>query len=168
MPYHSPHLRGTDAGALAALRELLAGRTEGLEALALEQFARGCSTRDVEATFAGEDGRPLLSKERRFGAHRAAVGRVRGLRHTRSLRDPPFVPVHRRHCRAAHAGFCRWGPAAVRCFQEDFDACIAQPQLPVSHRCMACTTNLLERLFGETLRRSKVASSVSGSANLQH
>ena len=60
------------------------------------------------------------------------------------------------------ARFQRQAPAAVRCFQEDFEACIAQLQLPVSHRRVARTTNLLERLFGETRRRSKVASTVSG------
>lgn len=60
------------------------------------------------------------------------------------------------------ARFQRQAPAAVRCFQEDFEACIAQLQLPVSHRRVARTTNLLERLFGETRRRSKVASTISG------
>ena len=60
------------------------------------------------------------------------------------------------------ARFERHAPTAVRCFEEDFDACIAQLQLPVGHRRVARTTNLLERLFGETRRRSKVAPSVSG------
>jgi transposase-like protein len=161
-------VRGTDAGVLTALRELLAGRTEGLEALAVELFARGCSTRDVEAAFTGEDGRSLLSKsavseltERLWAEYEAFA--------TRDLSEirPLYLCIDSIAERLM-PGFRRWGPAAVRCFQEDFDACIAQPQLPVSHRRMACTTNLLERLFGETLRRSKVASSVSGSANLQH
>ena len=61
VPYHPPQVRGSDAGALTALRELLAGRTEGLEALAVALFARGCSTRDVEAAFSAAHGRPLLS-----------------------------------------------------------------------------------------------------------
>jgi transposase-like protein len=38
------------------------GRTEELEALAVEMYARGLSTRDIEAVFAGADGRSLLSR----------------------------------------------------------------------------------------------------------
>jgi len=38
------------------------GRTEELEALAIEIYARGLSTRDIEAVFAGADGRSLLSR----------------------------------------------------------------------------------------------------------
>ena len=58
----APQVRGVDAGASKALRERLAGRTEGLEDLAVEMFARGCSTRDIEAMFRAEDGTALLSK----------------------------------------------------------------------------------------------------------
>lgn len=284
VPYHSPQVRGTDAGALAALRELLAGRTEGLEALAVELFARGCSTRDVEAAFTGEDGRSLLSKsavseltERLWAEYEAFATRdlseIRPLylfidgiaerltpgfqreavlcawaitwdgrkvllhiapgrkESTECCRE--FIEEMQRRClpapllvatdgaagliraveecfptalrqrclahkmrnlagklpediraefqaaaRAAYQApspamaralgedldtrFQRQAPAAVRCFQEDFEACIAQLQLPVSHRRVARTTNLLERLFGETRRRSKVASTISG------
>jgi transposase-like protein len=60
------------------------------------------------------------------------------------------------------ARFERQKPTAVHCFEEDFDACIAQLQLRVGHRRVARTTNLLERLFGKTRRRCKVAPSVSG------
>jgi putative transposase len=38
------------------------GRSEELEALAVEMYARGLSTRDIEAVFAGADGRRLLSR----------------------------------------------------------------------------------------------------------
>jgi hypothetical protein len=44
------------------IRELVRGRTEELEALALEMFARSLSVRDIEATFTDDNGRPLLSK----------------------------------------------------------------------------------------------------------
>jgi hypothetical protein len=44
------------------LREIIRGRTEELEALAVEMYARGLSTRDIEALFADEDGRSLLSR----------------------------------------------------------------------------------------------------------
>jgi transposase-like protein len=38
------------------------GRTEELETLAVEMYARGLSTRDIEAVFADTDGRSLLSR----------------------------------------------------------------------------------------------------------
>ncbi len=44
-------------------------------------------------------------------------------------------------------------PAAVKCFEDDFEACTAHLALPISHRRVARTTNLLERLFGEERRR---------------
>jgi len=47
-------------------------------------------------------------------------------------------------------------PAAVRCFEDDFEACIAHLRLPIAHRRVTRTTNLLERLFGEERRRTKV------------
>ena len=43
------------------LREIAGGRTEALEALAVEMYARGLSTRDIEGLFADEAGKPLLS-----------------------------------------------------------------------------------------------------------
>lgn len=52
-----------------------------------------------------------------------------------------------------------WGrelPSAAACFEEDFEACIAHLKLPVAHRRVTRTTNLLERLFGEERRRTKV------------
>ena len=282
--YQSPQVRGTDAGALAALRERLAGRTEGLEALAVEMFARGCSTRDIEAIFRAEDGTGLLSKsavaeltERLWEEYEAfatrelseinplylfidgiaerltpgfkreavlcawaitwegrkvllhiAPGRKESTEccrefiaemQRRGLPAPLLVATDgaagliraveecfptalRQRClahkmrnlaaklpediraefqtaarasyhapspamaRALHEDlverFERQAPAAVRCFQEDFEACIAQLQVPVSHRRVVRTTNLLERLFEEGRRRSKVAPSVAG------
>lgn len=47
-------------------------------------------------------------------------------------------------------------PAAVACFEDDFEACIAHLQLPIAHRRVCRTTNLLERAFGEERRRTKV------------
>jgi transposase-like protein len=38
------------------------GRTEELEALAVEMYARGLSTRDIEALFADKNGASLLSR----------------------------------------------------------------------------------------------------------
>ena len=62
----------------------------------------------------------------------------------RILRDE-FVKAHERAY-----------PTLVACFLDDFEACIVHLQLPVNHRRVARTTNLLERLFGEERRRTKV------------
>jgi len=47
-------------------------------------------------------------------------------------------------------------PSAVACFEDDFEACIAHLRVPIAHRRAIRTTNLLERLFGEERRRTKV------------
>jgi len=47
-------------------------------------------------------------------------------------------------------------PTATSCFQDDFAACITHLRLPIAHRRVIRTTNLLERLFGEERRRTKV------------
>jgi transposase-like protein len=60
--YSVPQLRDLDASALSELRQHLKGRTETLERLALEMYARGCSTRDIEEIFRTEEGRLLLSR----------------------------------------------------------------------------------------------------------
>jgi len=60
--YAVPQLRGVDVSEITAMRERLSGRTEALEGLALEMYARGCSTRDIEAIFRAEDGKLLISR----------------------------------------------------------------------------------------------------------
>ena len=47
-------------------------------------------------------------------------------------------------------------PSAATCFEDDFEACIAHLRLPIGHRRAIRTTNLLERMFGEERRRTKV------------
>ena len=47
-------------------------------------------------------------------------------------------------------------PSATACFEDDFEACIAHLRLPIGHRRAIRTTNLLERMFGEERRRTKV------------
>jgi putative transposase len=47
-------------------------------------------------------------------------------------------------------------PAVVQCFQDDFDAAIAHLRFPLRHRRVIRTTNLLERLFLEERRRTKI------------
>jgi transposase-like protein len=47
-------------------------------------------------------------------------------------------------------------PSAVKCFNEDFEACIVNLKYPSGHRKFIRTTNLLERAFEEEKRRTKV------------
>ncbi len=53
-------------------------------------------------------------------------------------------------------------PSAVACFRDDFEACIAQLRMPVNHRRVIRTTNLLERLFLEERRRLKIIPNAFG------
>jgi putative transposase len=47
-------------------------------------------------------------------------------------------------------------PSAIKCFQEDFEACISHMLFPEGHSKHIRTTNLLERAFLEQKRRTKV------------
>ncbi len=47
-------------------------------------------------------------------------------------------------------------PEAMRILGEDLEACLTVLRLPLKHRRVVRTTNLLERLFGENRRRTKV------------
>ena len=60
--YSAPQIADRDAPFRSRIREVVRGRTQELEALAVEMYARGLSTRDIEAVFAGADGRSLLSR----------------------------------------------------------------------------------------------------------
>jgi hypothetical protein len=53
-------------------------------------------------------------------------------------------------------------PVVVQCFTDDFDACIAHLRVPLRHRRVVRTTNLLERLFLEERRRTKIISNAFG------
>lgn len=260
------------------IREVIRGRTEELERLAVEMYARGLSVRDIEAAFTDEIGRCVLSKtaaseltERLWADYQGFAGRelaefkvlylfvdgiaeklhlgqpreavlaawgitetghkvllglapgtkedtascrdfLRDLK-SRGLLDPilgatdgapglirAFEEVFPRSLRqrclahkirnlqskvpeevwrelkgaalAAYQGgspklaqmakedfvarYERDYPSATSCFLDDFDACIAHLLLPISHRRATRTTNMLERLFGEERRRTKV------------
>jgi putative transposase len=60
--YAAPQVANRAEPFRSALREGLQGRTEALEDLAVELFARGLSTRDIADVFVDGDGRPLLSR----------------------------------------------------------------------------------------------------------
>ena len=47
-------------------------------------------------------------------------------------------------------------PSAVKCFQEDLEACLNHLRCPARHRRFITSTNLVERSFEEEKRRSKV------------
>jgi transposase-like protein len=53
-------------------------------------------------------------------------------------------------------------PTAVRCFVDDFEACTAHLRFPIDHRKVIRTTNLLERLFLEERRRTKMIANAFG------
>ena len=263
---------------VSRIRAGLAGRTAELERLAVELFARGLSTRDIEATFRGADGQSLLSRtavsqvtERLWqeyeafatrdlsefvvaylfvdgvaerlhaGMPREAVLCAWGITEDgrkvllhlapgtkedtasctaffedlkrRGLADPllvvtdgapgliravetcfpralrqrclahrmrnlrgkvpeatwPDVAIRARACYEAASPalatvlrddfvrvYERDLPAAVRCFLDDFDACIVHLSFPLRHRKVVRTTNLLERVFLEERRRTKI------------
>ena len=266
------------------VREVVGGRSEELERLAVEMYARGLSTRDVEAAFADAEGRRVLTRtavsevterlweeyeafatrdlseykiqylfvdgvaERlRPGQRREAVLCAWGIdvnghkvllhlspgtkedtescreffqdMKRRGLEDPLqvvtdgapglirateecFPRSHRQRClahrmrnlqaktpealwpevleraRAAYeapsaemaralrddfvARYANELPTVVRCFLDDFEACIAHLRFPVAHRKVIRTTNLLERLFVEERRRLKIIPNAFG------
>src|SRR5881392_3352226 len=276
--YAAPQISDRAVPFRSRLREIIRGRSEELEALAVEMYARGLSTRDIEALFADEDGRSLLSRtavseitERLWAEYEAFASRdlsefeviylfVDGLAERlhlgqpreavlaawgiladakkallhlapgtkedtascreffqdmrrRGLPDPLLVisdgapgiiraieecfPRALRQCCLAHkmrnlaskvpedlwpefkarAAACYQAPSpalarllrddvratygaalpsAVACLEDDFEACIAHLRFPLAHRRAIRTTNLLERLFGEERRRTKI------------
>jgi transposase-like protein len=284
LEFSAPQLRALGQPFVSALRPHLKGRTGALEDLAVELYARGLSTRDIEQAFTAEDGKPVLGRaavsqiterlwadyeafskrdlsefdivylfvdgiaERlRPGLQREAViaawgiGRngakvllglmagskedaetMRAFFHdlrSRGLGEPLLVasdgapgivkaldecfprtarqrclahrmrnlsakvpadlwPEFKERVRAAYqapsraiardlakgviADYDATLPSAVKCFQDDFEACIAHLRMPVAHRRAIRTTNLLERLFGEERRRLKIVPNAFG------
>ncbi len=276
--YSAPQIADRAEPFRSKIRSILGSRTEVLESLAVEMYARGLSTRDIEALFADADGRSLLSRtavseitERLWAEYQAFAGRelaefevlylfvdgiaerlhlgqpreavlaawgiladgAKALLHLapgtkedtascreffhdmrrRGLPDPLLVVSDgapgliraieecfpralRQRCLAhkmrnlqskvpedqwaefkarAQACYRAASPAlarllrddiaatygadltsAVACLDDDFEACIAHLKFPLAHRRAIRTTNLLERLFGEERRRTKV------------
>lgn len=273
-----PQVSDTSEPFRSQIRQVIRGRTEELERLAVEMYARGLSVRDIEAAFTDEAGRCVLTKtaaselsERLWSDYQAFAGRdlaefkvlylfvdgiaerlhlgqpreavlaawgivesgtkvllglapgtkedtascrdfLRDLK-ARNLDDPVLVSTDgapgliraveevfpkslRQRCLAhkmrnleakvpaevwreikgaAYAAYQagspklaamakedfvtqyeREYPSATQCFLDDFEACVAHLQLPMSHRRVTRTTNLLERLFLEERRRTKI------------
>ena len=61
-----------------------------------------------------------------------------------------------RRGRALSARFQARYPSAMACLEDDLEACLVHLQFPAEHHVRLRTTNLLERLFGEGRRRTKV------------
>ena len=276
--YSAPQIADRSEPFRSHVREAVRGGTEELEALAVEMYARGLSTRDIEALFADRDGHSLLSRTavseiterlwaeyepfatrdlaefeitylfvdgiaerlhlgqpreavlaawgiladgkkallhlapgtkedtasckeffhdmRRCGlpdpllvASDGAPGLIRAIEEClpRSVRQrclahkmrnlqskvpedvwPEFKARSAACYQAASpalarllrddiaASYAKDLPSAVACLDDDFEACIAHLRFPLGHRRAIRTTNLLERLFGEARRRTKV------------
>ncbi len=60
--YSAPQIADRAEPFRSAIRDIVRGRTAELEALAVEMYARGLSTRDIEALFADDAGKSLLSR----------------------------------------------------------------------------------------------------------
>ena len=276
--YSAPQIAERAEPFRSKIRGILGGRTEELEALAIEMYARGLSTRDIETLFADETGKSMLSRsavseitERLWAEYEAfasrdlsefevvylfvdgiaerlhlgqpreavlaawgiladgkkallhlapgtkedtasckeffqdlrrrglpdpllavsdgAPGVIRAIEECfpRSVRQrclahkmrnlqskvpedawPEFKARAQACCQAASPALARllrddivatYGnelPSAVACLEDDFEASIAHLKFPLAHRRAIRTTNLLERLFGEERRRTKV------------
>lgn len=76
--------------------------------------------------------------------------------HARACYQAPSMPVARTMKGEVVKRYEKSLPTAVSCFLDDFEACIAHLRFPLSHRKTIRSTNLLERLFGEERRRTKV------------
>jgi transposase-like protein len=60
--YGVPQIADRSEPFVSQIRPQLKGRSDQLEKLAIEMYARGLSVRDIEATFRGRAGKALLSK----------------------------------------------------------------------------------------------------------
>ena len=90
-------------------------------------------------------------------AQQGARGRLAGVQGARRGLLPGASPALARLLRDDIAAtYARDLPSAVACLDDDFEACIAHLRFPLGHRRVIRTTNLLERLFGEERRRTKV------------
>src|SRR5881296_1624551 len=276
--YRAPQIADRREPFRSAIREIVRGRTAELEALAVEMYARGLSTRDIEALFADGAGKSLLSRtavseitDRLWAEYEGFAGRdlaefavvylfVDGIAERlhlgqpreavlaawgvltdgnkvllhlapgtkedtascreffqdlrrRGLPDPLLVVsdgapgliraieecfprslrqrclVHKLRNLQSKVPEDQWPefkartvacyqaaspalarllrddmvatyaaalPTALACLKDNFEACIAHLRFPLAHRRAIRTTNLLERLFGEARRRTKV------------
>jgi transposase-like protein len=106
---------------------------------------------------------------------RGLVHRLRNLRSKAPESRWPEIALRARGCYEAASpalatvlredfvqAYARELPAVVQCFTDDFEACIAHLRFPLRHRRVVRTTNLLERLFLEGRRRTKIIPNAFG------
>lgn len=75
------------------------------------------------------------------------------------LKQVVEAPDHRTALRRGRALLARFRdrfPSAIECLEKDLEECLTYLLFPVEHRKWLRTTNLLERTFGESRRRTKV------------
>lgn len=164
---------GIDAQGAKHLLALLPGLKESTQACV--DFLRDLKARDMpEPVLVVTDGAPglIAAVEQIFPAslrQRCLAHKLRNLEaKVPAERWREFGPMARAVYQASSPALARlareefvktWArelPAAVACFEDDFEACIAHLRLPIGHRRAIRTTNLLERMFGEERRRTKV------------
>jgi putative transposase len=100
---------------------------------------------------------------------RCLVHRLRNLRSKAPESQWPEIAIRARACYEAASpalvtllrndfvqAYERELPTLVKCFLEDFEACTTHLRVPLRHRKVIRTTNLLERLFLEERRRTKI------------
>jgi putative transposase len=56
-------------------------------------------------------------------------------------------------------------PGAMKCLEQDLEECLTALRFPFAHRIQIRSTNLLERLFGESKRRTKIIPRFSSEAS---
>lgn len=80
--------------------------------------------------------------------------------HLKPLVQQVFLaPDHATGLRRGHALIARFQaryPSAMECLEKDLDECLTYLRFPREHQKRLRTTNLLERTFGESRRRTKV------------
>ncbi|HXF71474.1 MAG TPA: IS256 family transposase [Actinomycetota bacterium] len=78
------------------------------------------------------------------------------LAHLRAVRDAPTYEAGREAAARTIERYRDRFPAAMACFADDLEASLAHLRLPLRHRVICRTTNLIERSFEEERRRTKV------------
>jgi putative transposase len=68
----------------------------------------------------------------------------------------PALETAQQRAKEVQQEYAQTYPAAMRCFQDDLEACLVYLRCPLAHHKSIRTTNLLERAFQEGRRRTKV------------
>ena len=102
--YAAPQVRETPEPFVSGVRSALSGRTQALEDLAVELYARGLSTRDIEDAFTDERGRRLLSRAAVSEITERLWAEYEAFSQARSFRACDRLSLCRRHRRTPPSG----------------------------------------------------------------